>query len=320
MSTASPEQRPTLAATWSSWVPTLKTQRLVALILLLCQGGITVSGSVVRVTGSGLGCVTWPQCHPGSLVPVAGAAPLLHQVIEFGNRLLTFVVAAAAIAAVVVVYRAQRRKELKVYAWISLGGVVLQALIGAVSVVLQLRWWAVALHFLPSMILVWVAALLWARIREDDHAEAQRLMPQYVRTLATVAAGALAVVLVSGTMVTGSGPHAGDADAGMEGRLELDTITLAISHAVSMYIYLALTLIVIFLLYRHRVPSELRRTGWILVAMIVIQWAVGVTQFYLGVPRWTVPVHIGLSSVVTAATAVFYAYGYRRPLLGAPAA
>ncbi|WP_448855719.1 COX15/CtaA family protein [Corynebacterium camporealensis] len=293
-------------------VPSVKTQRVIAMILLLCQGGITVSGSIVRVTGSGLGCITWPNCHPGSLVPLEGAAPLIHQVIEFGNRLLTFVVGAAAVAAIVAMYMARRRKELKVYAWLSFGGVVLQALIGAASVFLELRWWAVALHFLPSMVLVWIAAMLFSRIREADDGIKTRKFPEQIRMLAVVAAIALAVVLITGTMVTGSGVHSGDSGVGMEGRLDVDTEIMAVIHAICMYVYLGFTLIVTVMLYRSKAPKVTKQAAWVLIVCILIQWAIGVIQFYLSIPRWTVPVHIGMSSVVTAFTALLWAHGLRR--------
>lgn len=291
----------------------LKWQRRLALILLISQAGITVSGSIVRVTGSGLGCDTWPNCQEGSLVPVAGAQPWVHQLIEFGNRLLTFVVAAAAIAVLVAIMKAGRRRELVVYGALSIFGIVVQAVIGGISVHMELHWWFVALHFLPSMALVWIAALLYTRIPEDDQQAPQRVFGAHTRRFALAAAIALAVVLMTGTMVTGSGPHSGDADAGMKGRLELDTEVLAVVHAVCMYAYLLLTLLVLWQLYKQKSPQRAKRTAWVLVAVIIVQWAIGVAQFYLGVPRWTVPFHIAMSSVVVAFTAAFWARGYARP-------
>ncbi|MDR7329386.1 COX15/CtaA family protein [Corynebacterium guangdongense] len=292
--------------------PSLRLQRILALVLLIAQGSITVTGSIVRVTGSGLGCDTWPNCHEGSLVPMQGAAPAIHQAIEFGNRLLTFVLAAIALALFIAVLRAHRRSEILWLSFLSGLGVIVQAVIGGISVLLDLQWWAVAIHFLPSMILVWIAALLYMRIAEPDAAEPVRRFPGTIRTLALVAAIALSLVLVTGTMVTGSGPHSGDAGVGMDGRLELDTKMLAYVHAASMYLYLGLTIITVVMLHRTRSPRDAVRTSWVLIAMIVIQWAIGVTQFYLGVPRWTVPAHIAMSSVVVAFTAFLWAHGRRR--------
>ena len=292
--------------------PSLKLQRTLAMVLLLCQGGITVTGSLVRVTGSGLGCDTWPLCHEGSLVPVAGAAPWIHQAIEFGNRLLAFVVAAAAGLVLYAVIRAGRRKDIKTLAWISLLGVVVQAVIGGISVRLDLRWWSVAVHFLPSMVLVFVAAMLYMRIAEPDNAAPTRRYPGSAQTWTLIAAAALCLVLVTGTMVTGSGPHAGDAAAGMEGRLEMDTRVLAYVHAVCMYLYLIATIITTVLLRNSGAPEDAKRTAYVLIAMILVQWAIGVIQFRMGVPRWTIPAHIAMSSTVVAFSGFLFAHGKRR--------
>ena len=292
--------------------PSLKLQRTLAMVLLLCQGGITVTGSLVRVTGSGLGCDTWPLCHEGSLVPVAGAAPWIYQAIEFGNRLLAFVVAAAAGLVLFAVIRAGRRKDIKTLAWISLIGVVVQAVIGGISVRLDLRWWSVAVHFLPSMVLVFVAAMLYMRIAEPDNAAPTRRYPGSAQTWTLIAAAALCLVLVTGTMVTGSGPHAGDAAAGMEGRLNMDTRVLAYVHAVCMYLYLIATIITTVLLRNSGAPEDAKRTAYVLIAMILVQWAIGVIQFRMGVPRWTIPAHIAMSSVVVAFSGFLFAHGKRR--------
>ena len=292
--------------------PSLKLQRTLAMVLLLCQGGITVTGSLVRVTGSGLGCDTWPLCHEGSLVPVAGAAPWIHQAIEFGNRLLAFVVAAAAGLVLYAVIRAGRRKDIKTLAWISLLGVVVQAVIGGISVRLDLRWWSVAVHFLPSMVLVFVAAMLYMRIAEPDNAAPTRRYPGSAQTWTLIAAAALGLVRVTGTMVTGSGPHAGDAAAGMEGRLEMDTRVLAYVHAVCMYLYLIATIITTVLLRNSGAPEDAKRTAYVLIALILVQWAIGVIQFRMGVPRWTIPAHIAMSSTVVAFSGFLFAHGKRR--------
>jgi len=292
--------------------PSLKVQRVLAMILLIAQGAITVTGSIVRVTGSGLGCDTWPNCHEGSLVPVQGAAPALHQAIEFGNRLLTFVLVAIAIAVFVAVLRAGRRREIIIYSFVSGIGVAVQAVIGGISVLLDLKWWAVAIHFLPSMILVWIAALLYMRLAEPDHEEPVRMFAPVIRTLTVVAAVCLSVVLVTGTMVTGAGVHAGDDGVGMEGRLDVDIELMAYIHAGTMYVYLAATLAVMWLLYKGAASQAAKRTAWVLVFMIMVQWAIGIIQFNLGIPRWTIPAHIAMSSVVVAFSAFLYAHGQRR--------
>ena len=292
--------------------PSVRLQRILAFMLLLAQGGITVTGSIVRVTGSGLGCDTWPNCQEGSLVPVAGAAPAIHQAIEFGNRLLTFVLAAIAIAVFVAVLRAGRRREIIIYSFVSGIGVAIQAVIGGISVLLDLKWWAVAIHFLPSMILVWIAALLYMRLAEPDHEEPVRMFAPVIRTLTVVAAVCLSVVLVTGTMVTGAGVHAGDDGVGMEGRLDVDIELMAYIHAGTMYVYLAATLAVMWLLYKGAASQAAKRTAWVLVFMIMVQWAIGIIQFNLGIPRWTIPAHIAMSSVVVAFSAFLYAHGQRR--------
>nr|WP_229718366.1 heme A synthase [Corynebacterium pelargi] len=284
-----------------------KTQSLLAFLLMVAQGGITVTGSIVRVTGSGLGCNTWPNCHEGSLVPVAGAAPWIQQLIEFGNRLLTFALIAIAIALFISVL--QRRKEIIVYALLQCFGIVVQAVIGGISVHLDLKWWAVALHFLPSMILVWLAAVLWVRVKQPDEGTPRVIIPSSLRALAVFGAFLLSIVLVTGTMVTGAGVHAGDTGVGMEGRLDVDLGLMAHIHAWVMYVYLAVTIVLVGALVAKKAPANLQRNGWLLIIMIVVQAAVGILQFRLGVPRWTVPVHIGLCSFVVACCAVLWAQG-----------
>ncbi|MFE3026927.1 COX15/CtaA family protein, partial [Nocardia tengchongensis] len=135
-------------------MPSLRVQRLIAFLVILSQAGISVTGAVVRVTASGLGCPTWPQCFPGSFVPTAVAeVPVVHQVVEFSNRMLTFVVTLAAAAIVLAVTRARRRREVLIFAWLMPGGTVLQAVIGGITVRTGLLWWTVAVHLLASMLM-----------------------------------------------------------------------------------------------------------------------------------------------------------------------
>ncbi|MFC6316558.1 COX15/CtaA family protein [Corynebacterium gerontici] len=289
---------------------TSRMQALLAMLLMIAQGAITVTGSIVRVTGSGLGCNTWPNCHPGSLVPVDGAAPWVQQMIEFGNRLLTFVLVAIAIALMLSVLN--RRKEILFYAIAQIVGIVIQAVIGGISVHLDLKWWAVALHFLPSMVLVWLAAVLWVRVQEPDTGINHTVIPQTIRSLAFASAVLLSIVLVTGTMVTGAGVHAGDTGVGMEGRLNVDLGLMAHIHAWIMYVYLAVTIVLVAALVAKKAPKRMQKTGWLLIVMIVVQAGVGILQFRMGVPRWTIPIHIGLCSFVVGTCAVLWAYGKTR--------
>ncbi|MDO4631571.1 MAG: COX15/CtaA family protein [Corynebacterium sp.] len=287
-------------------------QQKLALLLLVSQGGITVSGSIVRVTGSGLGCNTWPNCHEGSLVPVEGAAPAIHQAIEFGNRLLTFVLIAFVIAVFLAVRAAHRRKEIIVHAVIQGLGIIAQAIIGGVSVLLQLAWWSVVLHFLPSMLLVWLAAILYFRIKEPDHLAPQRTYSTPLRILNIVFATGIALVLVTGTMVTGAGQHSGDINVGADNRLQISLALIAHIHAWTLYATLGILLVLVVGLWLTHTPRHIQKTGWILVGIILMQAAVGITQFRLGVPRWTVPIHVGLSSMIVAYSSFLYSHGSER--------
>ncbi|AKK03202.1 cytochrome aa3 controlling protein [Corynebacterium epidermidicanis] len=290
----------------------MKNQARLAMAVLISQIAILVTGSIVRVTGSGLGCDTWPNCHQGSLVPVQGAAPWIHQIIEFGNRGLAILLGLLTVALIVSVYLGRRRPLIKYHAWAQFLGVVLQAVIGGISVHLDLRWWAVAIHFLPSMVLVWLASQLYVRIREVDEGTYEWTYLRPLRLLAIGSAAALAVVLVTGTMVTGAGVHSGDSGVGMEGRLEVDIAEMAHIHAHFMYLYLGLTLGLVTALIATKASQRARKLGWYLVAFIVIQGAVGIIQYWFHIPRWTVPFHVGLSGVVTAYSGLLYAVGKQR--------
>ena len=150
-------------------MPSLRTQRLVALAVVLTQGGIAVTGAIVRVTASGLGCPTWPQCFPGSFTPVPVAeVPVIHQAVEFGNRMITFLVVLTAALAVLTLTRARRRREVLVYAWLMPASTIVQAVIGGITVLTGLLWWTVAIHLLASMTMVWLSVLLYVKVGEPD--------------------------------------------------------------------------------------------------------------------------------------------------------
>src|SRR6201986_587842 len=132
--------------------PSMRAQRIVRAAVILTQGGIAVTGAIVRVTASGLGCPTWPQCFPGSFPPVAvSEVPRIHQAVEFGNRMITFAVVLTAALAVLVVYRAHRRTEVLLYAWLMPASTVLQAVIGGIPLRTGPLWGGVGPLMLSSM-------------------------------------------------------------------------------------------------------------------------------------------------------------------------
>ncbi len=300
--------------------PTVARQRLYAIILLICQTGITFTGSLVRITGSGLGCNTWPQCHPGSFVPVPGSAPWIHQLIEFGNRMLTFVLVIAALTAFLGLLRAGRRPGLLHLAWFQGIGIIAQAVIGGVSVRMDLAWYVVALHFLPSMLLVFFAAVLVVRVSERDEDVVKATMPRPLQLLTSGSAITLAFVLATGTLVTSSGPHAGDEAIKPENRLQFPLVEIAHVHAGSMYLYLGITIGLMAGVFAVAALPEIKRANMWLLIGILIQGGVGILQYWLGVPRWTVPLHVIGSGIVTLATGFLWAMRERRVAPDMPAA
>jgi heme a synthase len=290
-------------------VPSLRTQRLIAAAVILTQGGIAVTGAIVRVTASGLGCPTWPQCFPGSFTPVPHAeVPGIHQAVEFGNRMITFLVVLTAALAVVAVTRARRRREVLVYAWLMPASTVMQAVIGGITVLTGLLWWTVAIHLLVSMAMVWLAVLLYVKIGEPDHGVPTPLVPKPLRQLTILTAVVLAGILVTGTFVTGAGPHAGDKSVEAPvPRLEVEIVTLVTLHATLLIVYLVLLLTLGFALRRVTAPRRVIRRLVVLLILVAAQALVGRVQYAIGVPAELVALHVAGAAACTAATSALWA-------------
>ncbi|OBK22255.1 hypothetical protein A5634_07770 [Mycobacterium asiaticum] len=289
--------------------PSLRVQRLIAAAVILTQGGIAVTGAIVRVTASGLGCPTWPQCFPGSFTPVAVAeVPRIHQAVEFGNRMITFAVVVAAALAVIAVTRARRRREVLVYAWLMPASTVVQAIIGGITVRTGLLWWTVAIHLLASMTMVWLSVLLYVKIGELDDGVVAVLVPKPLRLLTVLSAVNLAVVLITGTLVTAAGPHAGDKSPSRTvPRLEVQINTLVHAHSSLLVSYLSLVVGLGFGLWAVHAGRALMQRLGVLVALIFAQAAVGIAQYYTGVPAVLVAIHVAGAAACTAATAALWA-------------
>jgi cytochrome c oxidase assembly protein subunit 15 len=292
--------------------PSLHAQRVIAALVILTQGGIAVTGAIVRVTASGLGCPTWPQCFPSSFTPVAvSEVPRLHQAVEFGNRMITFAVVITAALAVLAVTRARRRTEVLVYAWLMPASTVLQAVIGGITVLTGLLWWTVAIHLLTSMTMVWLSVLLFVKVGEPDNGGVGVVSYQVVkplRGLTLLCAMTLAAVLVAGTLVTAAGPHAGDTSPRRAvPRLRIEITTLVHAHSSLLVAYLALLVGLGFgLLAVHAPRPVLLRLG-VLVAAVFGQAVVGTVQFFTGVPAALVAVHVAGAAICTAAAAALWA-------------
>jgi heme a synthase len=267
----------------------------VALANAIANGVIVVTGGAVRLTGSGLGCPTWPRCTDESFVVTPELAG--HGVIEFGNRMLTFLLTAAAIATVVVVFRSARR-DLRKLAILSFLGIPAQALLGGATVLTGLNPWTVAAHFLLSMVLVAVATILWLRSREPGVGQPLLRRP-FVLLVGGIAA-VTGVVLVLGTVVTGSGPHSGDPKAGRTG---LDPELVSQVHADVVFLLLGLTVALLVALYATDSPDRIRRAARDLLIVQLAQGVVGYVQYFTDLPIALVLVHMAGAVLITAFTA-----------------
>lgn len=290
-------------------MPSLRVQRIIAFLVILTQGGIAVTGAIVRVTASGLGCPTWPQCFPGSFTPVPHAeVAVVHQVVEFGNRMITFLVVLTAAAAVLAVTRARRRREVLIYAWLMPASTVVQAVIGGITVLTGLLWWTVAIHLLASMAMVWLSVLLYVKVGEPDSGVPVHRVPKPLRQLTILSGLTLAAVLVTGTLVTGAGPHAGDKSLDrVVPRLQVEITTLVHMHSSLLVAYLSLVVALGFALTAVRAARPIMVRLGVLVSLVCAQGLVGAVQFFTGVPAALVAVHVAGAALCTAATAALWA-------------
>jgi cytochrome c oxidase assembly protein subunit 15 len=270
----------------------------VLVINLVVQVLIVVTGGVVRLTGSGLGCPSWPQCVPGSYAPVVQQAQGWHKEVEFGNRMLTFVVGIAAVAVLVCVsawvIRTGAPRRLLAFAAVPILGVVLQAVVGGVTVLTDLAPAAVASHFLVSMVLVSASTMLLLALTRPAAAASGRVeLRAVVAALAVVAA----VVLALGTVVTGSGPHSGDVEK--PSRFGFDPRSVAWVHADAVWLFVGLVLALILVLRLVDAAPRARRWARWLLVVTLLQGAIGYVQYFTGLPGVLVTAHMLGASLLT---------------------
>ena len=302
---------------------------------LVAQIGIVVTGGAVRLTGSGLGCSTWPACEPGKFTPEFHAAMTIHPLIEFGNRTLTGVLLVLALAvALLAGLDRSRSVAFRRLAWAPLVGVLVQAVVGGITVLVDLHPAIVGSHFLISAALIAVSAWLVVRRREGD-GPVVPVVDERVRTLGRGLAVLGAVVVALGVVVTGAGPHSGDEEVGY--RFAVDPYAMARLHALSVWAFVGTLGVMLLLLARARrsapatpwygrgdgvaqpargtapvVTSDLGtgssralRSGLVLLVVTLAQGLVGYVQLFTGLPIALVNLHMLGAGVLVAAIATF---------------
>ncbi len=262
---------------------------------LVANIGIVLTGGAVRLTGSGLGCPTWPRCTDRSFTP-HGALDV-HSAIEFGNRTLTFLLTAIAIVTFVTAWQSGR-EELRRLALLLGLSVPAQAVLGGITVLTDLNPWVVSFHLLFSMGIISLAVVYLWRIDRPVSTPASGSTPAFLSPLAwtTYAAGWL--VLALGTVVTGSGPHAGDASAPRNG---LDPLQISQAHADAVFLFVGLSLGLALALRAVRAPATAARAALVLLGVELAQGLIGFVQYFTDLPIVLVELHL-LGAAVLAAT------------------
>jgi cytochrome c oxidase assembly protein subunit 15 len=269
--------------------------RRLAWATLVANAVLVVTGGAVRLTGSGLGCPTWPRCTDESFTPHHALS--LHSAIEFGNRMLTFVLVAIAIATFVAAVQATRRTgrvELRRFALALALGIPAQAVIGGITVLTDLNPWIVSFHLLCSLAIISLSVLF---LRQTDAPLATATWSKPVRGLAWATFAAACAVLYVGTVVTGSGPHAGDEDAPRNG---LDPLQLSQLHADLVFLFVGLTIGLLFLLWAGGARPEAIRAVRLLLIVEIAQGAIGFVQYFTDLPVVLVGFHMLGAAVIMA--------------------
>jgi heme a synthase len=263
-----------------TWLGSRRVLRELALASVVANVVIVVTGGAVRLTASGLGCPTWPKCTGASLTPTR--AHSFHGVIEFTNRQLTFVLGLIAVVTLLAAYRQRRELPLALIAFL---GIPAQAIMGGITVLTDLNPWTVAAHFLLSMSIIAVTTLLWWRLRD---AAQPGFAPAVV--LARLIVVAAVTVLALGTVVTGTGPHAGD--KGATHRIGLSPSGVAQLHADAVMVLIGLTIGLVLLLRVTGAGTAARRAAWWLLGVELAQGVIGYVQYFTHVPSGLVVVHM----------------------------
>jgi len=260
--------------------------RRITFLALFAVAFIILTGAAVRLTGSGLGCKDWPNCEPGHLVPKTFG----HGWIEYGNRLVTGLVSVMVIVAVLgALRRVPRRRDLTRLSLGLVAGIIGQIILGALAVKFDLRPPFVMAHFLLSLVIVANALLLHHRAAQPDGAP-HPTVPDHLRLLGRGVLLATCGVVVAGTVVTATGPHGGDQHAK---RFGFSLESVARVHGSSVMVLSALVIGLLVLLHRHEVEGKVLRATQVLLGILLVQAAIGYTQYFEHLPALLVWFHVG---------------------------
>jgi cytochrome c oxidase assembly protein subunit 15 len=307
--------------------PTPASMRRIALAGVAASAGIIMTGAGVRLSQSGLGCPDWPRCTATSIV-ASGATgdPLIHRWVEFGNRLVTVAIFVVAVVVWVAAWRyrpaGRRRRDLVWLASAQPAGIIGQAILGGIVVLTNLDPVWVSFHFVFSMALVAVAVALYVRCAEGP-GPARLLVARELRLFAFAVVGVLGVMIVAGTVVTGTGPLAGGRlpDGRLIPRFHLPLSGVTQFHADIGWLLAGLVIALVLGLRLARAPRRAVRLGWVLLALIGAQGVIGYAQYFSGLPAGLVWVHVSDATLVwITAILVLFSLRDRGTALAPPAA
>jgi len=268
-----------------------KFGRRISLANLIAQSGIIVTGAIVRLTGSGLGCPTWPDCTPGSLIPVAGQVEGFHKYIEFGNRTLTFLVLAISIA-LFVFSLINEKRNIILWSFLPLIGTLLQAVLGGITVLTGLNPFTVMAHFLLSIILVGISVKIYNYFNDQRISKSlPKIVNNYVKIVTLVGFA----VITLGTITTGSGPHSGDEIAA---RFNLDLRVIAWLHADTVLFFIGLIIGLLVITKLNSESNHLYKTTRTLFIICLLQGFIGYVQWFNNLPWLLVSLHV-IGAVIT---------------------
>jgi cytochrome c oxidase assembly protein subunit 15 len=294
--------------------------RRIALAGVISTAVIIATGAAVRLSDSGLGCPDWPQCTRSSLVAAhTRGDPMFHTWIEFGNRMVTVLVTVVAVAVLIAAWRfrpgGRRRTDLVWLGAAQPAGIVAQIVLGGIVVLTKLNPATVSLHFMVSVAVVAAAVALYVRCTEGT-APARPLVRADLRLLGFAEVAVVALMLAAGTVVTGTGPLAGAGDVPRY-HLPLEGVTQF--HADIGWLLGGITVALAVGLRMTGAPERVMRLGWLVLALIVAQGAIGYTQYFSGLPAGLVWVHVcGSLLIWIAALRLMFAMRDRGPLVPPP--